>query len=172
MTIRFAEEILLLILDEEHGDLPRSYSEHLLDIVVAGAVLMDLALEGRIDTDLEKLVLVDSTPLEDELLDPTLADVAAGPSYRNADYWIARTAERGKEIRERALARLVENGILETDAGGMFFSSAVSRSRRYPTRDGGQMEEVRLRIMRVLFSDEIPDPRDVVLICLSDASGV
>ncbi|MCY3966156.1 MAG: cytochrome P450 [Acidobacteria bacterium] len=172
MTIRFAEEILLLILDEEHGDLPESYSEHLLDIVVAGAVLMDLALEGRIDTDLEKLVLVDSTPLEDELLDPTLADVATGPGDRNADYWIARTAERGKEIRERALSRLVENGILETDAGGMFFSSAVSRSRRYPTRDGRQMEEVRLRIMRVLFSDEIPDPRDVVLICLSDASGV
>ncbi len=172
MTIRFAEEILLLILDEEHGDLPESYSEHLLDIVVAGAVLMDLALEGRIDTDLEKLVLVDSTPLEDELLDPTLADVAIGPGDRNADYWIARTAKRGAEIRECALARLVENGVLEADGDGMFFSSTVSRSRRYPTRDGRQMEEVRLRIMRVLFSDEIPDPRDVVLICLSDASGV
>ncbi len=172
MTIRFAEEILLLILDEEHGDLPQSYSEHLLDIVAAGAVLMDLAQERRIDTDLEQLVLVDPTPLEDELLDPTLADIASGPGDRNADYWLVRTAERGREIRERALARLVENGVLETDAGGIFFSSAVTRSRRYPTRDGSQIEEARLRIMRVLFSDEIPDPRDVVLICLSDASGV
>ncbi|MCY3592677.1 MAG: cytochrome P450 [Acidobacteria bacterium] len=172
MIIRFAEEILLLILDEEHGDLPKSYSEHLLDIVVAGAVLMDLALEGRIDTDLRKLVLVDSTPLDDELLDPTLADIASGPDDRNADYWITRTAERGAVIRERAFARLVENGVLEADGDGMFFSSTVSRSRRYPTRGGGQMEEARLRIMRVLFSDEIPDPRDVVLVCLSDASGV
>lgn len=172
MTIRFAEEILLLILDEENGDLPPSYSEHLLNVVVAGAVLMDLALEGRIDTDLKKLLLVDTTPLEDELLDPTLADIATGPDDRGADYWLARTAERGKEIRECALARLLENGILESDGDGMFFSAAVSRSRRYPTRDGRQIEEARLRIMRVLFSDEIPDPRDVVLICLSDASGV
>ena len=172
MTIRFAEEILLLILDDEHGDLPQSYSERLLDVVVAGAVLMELALEGRIDTDLEQLVLVDSTPLGDELLDPTLADIATGPGERNADYWLARAAKRGNEIRERALARLVENGVLEADDGGIFISSAVSRSRRYPSRDGRQVEEARLRIMRVLFSDEIPDPRDVVLISLSDASGV
>ena len=26
--------------------------------------------------------------------------------------------------------------------------------------------------MQVLFSDEIPDPRDVVLICLADACGI
>lgn len=34
------------------------------------------------------------------------------------------------------------------------------------------MEEVRLRLMRELFGDEIPDPRDVLLICLADASGL
>ena len=45
----------------------------------------------------------------------------------------------------------------------------MSRSRRYPSIDGNVIEEVKLRIMRVLFSDEIPDPRDIVLICLVDA---
>ncbi|MCY3970239.1 MAG: cytochrome P450 [Acidobacteria bacterium] len=171
-AIRIVEEALLLVLDDEHGDLSPTYSSDLLDIVVAGAVLMELALEGRIDTDLERLVLVDSTPLEDDLLDSTLADIAAGPGDRHADFWLARTAERSGEIRDRALSRLVERGILEAEAGGMFLSRIVSRSRRYPTRDGRPVEEVRLRIMRTLFSDEIPDPRDVVLICLSDASGV
>ena len=170
--IRFVEEILLLVIDEEHGDLAPAFSARLLDIVVAGAVLMELALEERVDTDLERLVLVDSTPLEDELLDPTLADIAAGPNDRHADFWLARTARRSSEIRDRALARLVERGILEAEAGGHFLSRVVAHSRRYPTRDGSTVEEVRLRIMRTLFSDEIPDPRDVVLICLSDASGV
>ncbi len=37
---------------------------------------MDLALENRIDTDLEQLILVDSTPVGDDLLDPTLARIA------------------------------------------------------------------------------------------------
>ena len=170
--IRFVEEILLLTLDEEHGDLGPAYSARLLDIVVAGAVLMELALEERLDTDLERLVLVDSTPLEDDLLDPTLADIAAGPSDCHADFWLVRTAKRSGEIRDRALTRLVERGILEAEAGAHFLSRIVSRARRYPARDGRAVDHVRLRIMRALFSDEIPDPRDVVLICLSDASGV
>ena len=169
--IRLAEEILLLILDDEHGDLSAGYSPHRLDVVVAAAVLMELALEGRIDTDLELLFLVDSTPLGDDLLDPTLADIAAGPSDRDAAFWIQRTAEHGGEIRELVLSRLVDQGILERRAGSVFLSRFVARSRMYPAVDGRQVEEVRLRLMRELFGDEIPDPRDGLLICLSDASG-
>ena len=31
---------------------------------------------------------------------------------------------------------------------------------------------MKLRIMEVLFSDVIPDPRDIVIICLADACGI
>ena len=51
--LRFAEEILLLLLNEEQGDLAPVLSPHSLNVVLAGAVLMDLALEDRIDTDLK-----------------------------------------------------------------------------------------------------------------------
>ena len=169
--IRLPDEILLLVLDDEQGDLSLAGSPRRLEVVVAAAVLMELALEGRIDTDLDRLFLTDSTPLGDDLLDPTLADIASGPTDRPADFWLARTAERGGELRERVLARLVAQGIVEVRADNVFLSRFVSRSRRYPTRHGRQSEEVRLRLMRVLFSDEIPEPRDVLLICLSDASG-
>ena len=99
--LRFAEEILLLLLDEERGDLAAVLEPHSLDIVLGGAVLMDLALEDRIDTDLEQLILVDSSPLEDDLLDPTLADIAAATEARDAGYWVTHAARRGDEIRER-----------------------------------------------------------------------
>lgn len=72
MALRFAEELLLLILNEDYGDLAPVPEPH-LNHALAGAVLMDLALENRIDTDPEKLILVDSTPVKDELLDPTPA---------------------------------------------------------------------------------------------------
>ena len=171
--LRFAEEILLLLLNEEQGDLAPVLSPYSLNVVLAGAVLMDLALEDRIDTDLKRLTLVDPTPLEDELIDPTLADIAQEPQTRDIDFWITHTAKRGDEIREKALARLVKRGILEAQAEGIFlFSSKVSRSRRYPTRDGKTVEEVQLRVMRTIFSDDIPDPHDIVIICLADACGV
>ena len=171
--LRFPEEIILLLYNEDRGDFAPGLAPHSLNIVLAGAVLMDLAQEHRIDTDPENLILVDSTPLGDDLLDPVLADIAQDTEARDLGYWVAQTAKQGDEIRDKALARLVNRGILEAESEGIFsLSRLVSHSRRYPTIDGQRVEEVRLRIMRVLFTDEIPDPRDIVIICLADASGV
>ena len=171
--LRFAEEILLLLHNEDRGDFAPGLAPDALNIVLAGAVLMDLALENRIDTDLEHLFLADAMPLEDDLLDPTLADIARDTDTRDTNYWLAQTTKRGDEIRDKALTRLVNRGILEAESEDIFLlSRLVSRSRRYPTIDGKTVEEVRLRIMRVLYTDEIPDPRDIVIICLADACGV
>ena len=171
--LRFAEEIILLLLDEERGELAPNLPPHSLNIVLAGAVLMDLALEGRIDTDLEQLILADSTPLADDLLDPTLAAIAGESQVRDARFWLAHEAKRGDDISDKALARLIQRGILESESEGFFsFSRLVSRARRYPMLEGKTVEDVRLRVMRVLFSDDIPDPRDIVIICLVDACGV
>ena len=167
MPLRFAEEIILLLLNDDDGRFARVPSWS-MDYALAGAVLMDLALENRIDTDLERLVLVDSSPLGDSLLDPTLADIAAGEE-RNARYWVEHTANRAAEIREEALNRLVDGGILERKDDRFLW---VFQSRRYPMVDGNEEREVRLRLMSILFSDEIPDPRDIVLLSLTDACGI
>ena len=164
--LRFAEEITLLLLNDD-GTFVHVPSWS-LNYALAGGVLMDLALENRIDTDLEKLVLVDSTPIGDSLLDPTLADIKE-VGERDARFWVERTANRAQEIRDEALSRLVSLGILETRDDRFLW---VFRSRRYPAIEGTTVREVKLRIMGVLFSDEIPDPRDVVIICLADACGI
>ena len=165
--LRFVEEILLLLLRDEDGKFYH-VSRFAMDRAVAGAILMDLAMENRIDTDLEDMILIDATPTGDSLLDPTLAMIAAGEK-RNAIYWVEQTARHSDEIREEALSRLVERGILERQEDSFLW---VFRSRRYPAVDGEAEREVKLRIMEVLFSDEIPDPHDVVLICLADVCGI
>ncbi len=165
--LRFAEEIVLLSLRDDDGKfvpVPTVSMQHAL----AGAVLMDLALENRIDTDPENLVLVDSTPVGDSLLDPTLEMIAAGEQH-DARYWVEQTARGGDAIRDEALARLIERGILEQHEERFLW---VFRSRRYPVIDGREEREVKLRILGVLLSDEIPDPRDIVIICLADACGI
>ena len=63
--LRFAEEIILLLLDDD-GRFARLPSWS-LNYALAGGVLMDLALENRIDTDLESLVLLDATPIGRQL---------------------------------------------------------------------------------------------------------
>ncbi len=171
--LRFVEEVLLLLLDYGDGDTPASMPLHSLDFILAGALLMDLALEDRIDTDPERLFLIDATPVGDSLLDDTLDDVAKDNTPRFISYWLERTARRGDEIREKTLAGLVDKGILESDESSLFFlSPLVRRSRRYPTVDGQVTEEVQTRIMRLLFSDDIPDPRDIAIVSLAAAGDM
>ena len=171
--LTFAEEVLVLVLDQERGELAPGLPPRSLALVLSGAVLMDLALEHRIDTDPERLMLVDPTPLGDDILDPTLAEIATDGRGRDTGYWLERTARHRDQIQDAALTRLIKRGILESEAHGLLsLTPSVSRSRRYPVVDGKRVEEVRLRIMRVLFSDDVPDPRDIAMIALANACGV
>ena len=63
----------------------------------------------------------------------------------------------------------MERGILRREEDRFLW---VFQSRRYPVVDGEAEREVKLRIMEVLFGNEIPDPRDIVLICLADSCGI
>ena len=167
--LTFAEEILLLLLDDESGEFvpAPAWSRQ---CALAGAVLMDLALANRIDTDLQKLVVVDPSPTGDELLDPVLATIVEAMEVQDARSWVERLAgEQSGRIQDQALARLVRRGILESEGGRLLWAF---RARRYPTIDGKVEREVKLRIMQVLFSDEIPSPRDIVIICLADACRI
>ncbi len=165
--LRLVEEIILLLLRDQDGRFVR-VPNWSLDYAIAGGVLMDLAMENRIDTDLENLILIDPTPVGDSLLDPALAEIEEGGEH-DTRFWVERIAERSEAIHEEALSRLVSRGILERQDDRFLW---VFRSRRYPAIDGKAEREVKLRIMGVLFSDEIPDPRDVMIICLVDACGI
>ena len=167
--MRFAEELLLLLLNEDDGVVVVPAEN--LGFALAGALLMDLAIAGRIDTDLTELVVVDPAPLGDDLLDPVLTAVAAETTVRGAEFWVRRLAANAEDIENTALARLLDADILEMDESGLHLSPPPARARRYPIVDGKAEEEVRLRIMRVLFSSDVPAPHDVVIICLADACG-
>ena len=176
MTLRLAEEVLLLLLNDESGDLA-TVSEARLHHALAGAVLVDLAFEDRIDTDLESLVLTSAEPLGDELLDPFLARIAESGKRgeaHDAEHWLRVVAKDGDAIRETALARLVKSGVLESAEEGLIsLSRHVRRARRYPAAgDGRPQQEVRLRVMQVLFDTDVPDPRDAAIIGLADACGL
>ena len=130
--LTFPEELMLLLLDDTDGDfLP--VAEGAIRYALSGAVLMDLALANRIDTDLDSLTLIDPTPMDDELLDPTLAVIAASSERSTPRYWVETIANDAVSIREAALARLVRRGILERQDERflwVFRSPPVSGCRR------------------------------------------
>ena len=110
--MRLAEELVTMVTDP--GDLPH----RTLRYAMAGAVLLDLALEGRIDTDSGRLWPVDPTPLDDDLLDPTLAEIVAGGTD-SPETWVRHVARGGDALYDRTVSRLAALGLMELDDAGV-----------------------------------------------------
>lgn len=163
--LTFVEEIVLLALDDQKGkfvDLPPLA----LDQALAGAVLLELAFQNRIDTDPAHLMLVSDQVTGDKILDPILKGIARAQDKQNAKYWVGVISADGEKIREAALARLVEKGVLKREEKKILW---VIPGRRYPMIQNKEEEEVRKRIRSVVVDGAIPSPRDVVLISLGSA---
>jgi hypothetical protein len=60
--LSLAEEIVLLSMDDETGR-PVGRLGMAPDLALAGALLMDLALAGRVDTDRDRLWLAEEAPI-------------------------------------------------------------------------------------------------------------
>ena len=160
--LTFTEEIVLLALDDQTGaQLPLPVTA--LSYGLAGAVLADLAVAGKIDTDEKKLVVLDATPTSDPLLDPWLALIAADKTVHPVAHWLSVLADRQREIEQPALDRLIERGILKRQDKKILW---VIGMRRYPTVDGHERTEVRTRLGQLILGEDLPDPRDAILISL------
>lgn len=168
MTISLVEEFLLVTLEDTGGEFD-SVPDIILNCGVAGAALMDLALRERIDSDLQALWATDRTPTGDAAFDRILEEIAAEPQRLDAKSWIERLSSRGLAMREAAVRRLCERGILKEEDHAYLW---VLKARRYPRAEEGERTEAKLRILKLIFSDDLPDPRDVALIALADACGV
>ncbi len=166
--LSFAEEIMLLLLEDEEGRFIH-VPELSMRCVLSGAVLLDLAMNYKIDSDLDSLVVIDPEPIGDDLLDPALKQIVESEEKHNSRYWVEAVARDADTIRDIALRRLCDKGILESRDNRFLW---VFKARRYPIRDGKVDREVRHRIMSILFSDEIPNPRDSIIIMLVDACGI
>ena len=166
--MRLPEEIILLLLNEESGYLEQVAGWN-LSCVLAGAVLAELDLESRIDTAHETLSLDDASPVGDDILDPVLAAIADDPESRTVSYWVEKIAGTSDEILEHALRRLSRHGVLDYTNGGFWTLSRNAAKSDNGMSSGESRSIVRQRIVETILGDDIPDPRDAIIIGLADA---
>ena len=166
--LTLAEELVLVALDDEAGslvDLPPFY----LELALAAALVMELSLSGRIDTDPEKLFVLSSTPTGNAILDEVLSEICAEPNPLPTKAWLSRLSEYGPALGERIIRSLVERGVLRLAEKRLLW---VFKTRVYPPTSGLEEREVKSRVMTLLNNDEIPDARDALLIGLLRGTGI
>ena len=165
-------ELILMLLNEESGYFHQVPGWD-LNCAVAGSVLAELSLLSRIDTDMDSLYLLDKTETGNPVLDPILAEIAAEPAQRTAQYWVERLAPRAESIIDSTLDRLVEMKILEHHSGDYWTVTHSARhAEMFSSPEGDPVQFVKTRIGNMIFNNEIPDPRDVIIVCLVNTCDV
>ena len=172
-TLSLLDEFVLTLLNDESGYF-RQVPGWDLNCAVVGAVLAELSLMSRIDTDMDCLILLDQTATGDPALDPILKEIAGEPAPRNAQYWIERIAPRAESIIDMTLERLVHLKILQHHDGDFWsLARTVWQTELYASSgEGTAAEFVKTRISRAIFNNEIPDPKVVIIICLINTCDV
>jgi golgi phosphoprotein 3 len=166
--LTLADEIVLLMLDDTSGEID-PFCAPVAGIAIAGGILMELALRENIDTDLTSLFIVNPKPTGDELLDIILQEIGAEPEQHASAWWIEQLATRHAELEAEILARLVAAGVLREEERRFLW---VFSHRAYPQVSDREEREARTRLMSILLHDEVPDPRDTLLLGLVKSAGI
>ncbi len=171
--LTLTQELILMLLNEETGYFHQVPGWD-LNCALVGAVLAELSLRSRIDTDMESLFLLDSTKTGNPTIDPILNEIASETNQHNTRYWIEHLAPRAESIIDSVLDRLVEMKILEHHDGEFWTLARTDwKMELYNDAEAGTASQfIRTRISRAIFMNEIPDPRDVIVISLINTCDV
>ena len=166
--LNLPEEVILLTLDDETGR-PLAVPAQAVHLALAGAAVMELALAGRLDSDLDRLFVTSPVPLGDPLLDAVLARIGAAQGARDSRWWMGQLAADGVRMRRALLERLLGRGVLRRPRARRLWPIPA---RRYHKADGAVAGAMRARLRAVLLEGGIPEARDSLMTGLCSATGL
>src|SRR5258708_7966603 len=120
------EEIVLLTVDETSGKI-KVGREFGTAYALAGAVLFDLVLAGRIDTDTETITMVNTEPTGNSLLDGVVARMWKRPQLTTVQQWIEDIVQHRDDLENAALESLIERGILRHEKSKLLWIIDIER---------------------------------------------
>lgn len=166
MKLNLLEEYLLLALDDEKGKFVIDSTR--LHFGFAGAVLLELALRGKIQVDGDKLILQDNT-YEPEMSVNKMIDVIKEQDKPTLKKSIEILANKSSEIKNDTLQRLINKGILQKEEHKIFW---IIPYDKYPTSNLTPENKVRKRLDDVISKQSPVDPHDLMLLSLIDATDL
>jgi hypothetical protein len=159
-----AEDVLLLLTDDASGKATVDGTR--LDLVLAGAVLLDLAMRHRVEVTAPghpagkgRVVVVDRSTTGDALLDAVLVRVGDHKPRRAKD--LLGTVQ--KNLRTAVLDRLARAGVLRQEDAKIL---GIFPTTRWPAVDGVHESEIRAGLRDVLVVGRTPTDHEAALVSL------
>ena len=160
---------MLLLLDDVSGK--KTTDGTRLDYALGGALLLELAIAGRIDViekqgwlGKERVVVIDPTPMGDVVLDEALSHLRTGKPRAPQ----SAVTSLSKHLRGTLLERLAARGVVRRASDRIL---GLFPRERWPVQDTTHEQQLRGRLHDVLVLGLAADPRTSALIALLSAIG-
>ncbi|MGK5737627.1 GOLPH3/VPS74 family protein [Micromonospora sp. URMC 103] len=158
----------LALLGHDDAGLNRLGAPH-LGYGLAGALLLELTLAGRLTVTDGRVTVTGAEPLGEPLLDDALARIASDGKRRKPKDWVGRLA---KGLPEQVLDGLVDAGVLRRESDRVLW---VFPRTRYPSPTGAEPAveaDARRRMLAAMAAQGPVEPRTAALISLTRAVGL
>ncbi len=165
--LSFAEEIYLLALDNTTGKVYNYSDEISLSYALVGAILCELSFVGKIDADIENIIVIDKIPTGNKILDSILNVIAEEGTKKPTSYWLKALLHHANKVQKLVLSELVNKRILKIVDKKIFWKFYIKRNHIINNEEVSTLE-TRIREL-VLNEKEIPAPREAALIGLIQA---
>ena len=174
-SLSIPQEFTLMLFNEHTGYF-HQVEGWTLNCAVSGAVLAELSLRSRIDTDEKSLFVIDSTKVGDPMLDLCLSEIMSHEKHQAPRYWVERLAARAEDVIDATLKSLVKLGTLK-HYDGEFYTikrsvQPAKKNGEAATESADHTDNIKSRIENVIFTDIIPDPEDSFIVGLLSACDV
>lgn len=157
------EELFLLSVNNAYDTTAEMHTIS-FQLALCSSILMELSLKGKIDTDLTKVIVVDTEPTDSQVLDIALNVIRLNQEERNIDYWINELNKKHDTIVNCLLNSLLSKKILKIENRKILW---VFESLRYPLVNKSEVKDVKARLTDLLTDEaSIPDLHDMLILSL------
>ncbi|MBX3044924.1 MAG: GPP34 family phosphoprotein [Candidatus Kapabacteria bacterium] len=168
MELTLAEELLLLGLDDESGEIILSVSTA-LPYGIAGAILLELHLRNKISLTGDSVKVTDPTETGDSILDEVLNLIKIKIEAEEAKYWIRTINGSVDDLMDRLIDGLVNKGVLKKEEKKILWIIPIDR---FPTKDPLPEVHTRILIRAIVLENQEPTERTLALLSLVRASNL
>lgn len=166
MELTLAEQLLLLALDDDKGHL--TVDDTRLHYALSAALLLSLALAGRLNLVSKKIRVVSDAPVGDIHQNQLLQKITGEKQVKPLKSWLQLYSDH-HDIRKDVTEGLVEKGVLTRTEKKVLW---VFRIIRYPTQNIAPEKNLRQHLNAVINREATPTPGDIMLLSLIQVAGL
>ena len=161
MELNLIDQLTLLALDDERGTFVADSTAY--SYAIAGAIIMELALEERIDLSGEKVVVKDKSKTGDKIIDTYFETISESEKERKVKSWVERIGSKANKIKLATIDKLIDDRILEKREDKILW---VFSYNKYPTQNPRLENHLRNRLYDIIVNSHRPELKEIMLLNL------